>query len=343
MARANGKGRIAAAFIAALTASAARAQTPAEFYKGRTIFIDIGSATGGVYDVVGRILARHMGRHIPGNPTIVPRNVPGGGSLALANQFASITPRDGTAFGIFNNGMPTTPLLDPQAGHFDPRRFGFLGSPSRETHILVIWHDAPVQKYEDLFTKELVLGATSPGAAPYDFPRLTNALIGTRFKIVTGYVGGQETQLAMRRGEVYGQAGIALGSYKTDYQDAARAHEVRILAGFGMRQHPELKDIPLFPTGKTDEERQLFQLMYARQDYGRPLAVPEGVPKDRLAALRQAFADTMKDPDFRAEADRAGAEIDPVAPEELETLTQRVFATSPATVERMRGILSASK
>ncbi len=322
------------------------AQTPAEFYKGKTVFMLIGSAVGGVYDIVGRIAARHMGKFIPGEPKIVPQNVPGGGSLALANQFASITPRDGTAIGIFNNGMPTTPLLDPQAGHFDARKFQYLGSPSRETHILVVWRDAPTKSFDDLFTKELILGATSPGAAPYDFPLLTNALIGTKFKIVTGYPGGQETQLAMRRGEIQGNAGVALGSYRTDYQDAARDGDVRIVASFGMRprpEFPELKDIPIFPTGKNDEEKRLFELMYARQDFGRPFAVPEGAPAARVAALREAFVKTINDPDFRADMARAGADIDPVSGEELDTLTQRLYATPPATVDRMRAIMSAHK
>lgn len=334
---------MATALASVVAASNARAQSVADFYRNKTVFLQVGSGVGGVYDIVGRMVARYIGKHIPGQPKVVPQNVPGGGSLALANQFGSITPRDGTAFGVFNNGMPTTPLLDPQAGHFDARKFGFIGSTSREAHILVVWHTAPAHTLEDLFNSELILGATSPGAAPYDFPLLTNALIGTKFKIVTGYSGGQETLLAMRRGEIHGNGGLALGSYKTDYQDATAANEVRIVAAFGMRQNPELRDVPLLPVGKTDEDRRLFELMYARQDYGRPFAVPEGVPKERLQALREAFQKTMADPDFRAEAARAHADIDPVEGEELAELTRKLYETSPATITRMRGIMSAGK
>lgn len=321
----------------------ARADAVSDFYRNKTVFLMVGSGTGGVYDLVGRLIARHIGKYIPGEPKVVPQNVPGGGSLMLANQFAAITPRDGTAFGIFNNGMPTTPLLDPQAGKFDPRKFNFLGSPSRETHILVAWKTAPAQTFDDLFRIETILGATSPGAAPYDFPLLTNALIGTKFKIVTGYPGGAETQLAMRRGEIHANGGLALQSYQTDYQDAIAAGDVKILAGFGMHPHPALPDTPYFPTGKNDEERQLFQLMYARQDYGRPLAMPEGVPKERVAAMRAAVQKVLRDPALIDEATRMKADIDPVSGEELEALTQRIFQTPAETVARMQQIISSGK
>ena len=322
---------------------ASQADPVADFYKGKTVFLQIGSVPGGVYDIVGRIVARHIAAHIPGLPKVVPQNVPGGGSLLLANQFGAITPRDGTVLGVFNNGMPTTPLFDPGEARFDARKFNFIGSTSREAHILIVWNSAPVKSFEALFEQEVILGATSPGAAPFDFPILTNALAGTKFKIVTGYPGGPETQLAMRRGEIHGNGGLALGSYKTDYQDAVSHKEIRVLGAFGMRQHPELKDVPLFPTGKTPEDRQLFELMYARQDYGRPFAMPEGVPADRVAAMRTAFEKTMKDPGFLAEAQRANADIDPVGWQEMTDLTTRLYATSPETINRMRSIMNANK
>ncbi len=324
-------------------AGTAQADPVSDFYKGKTVFLQIGSVPGGVYDIVGRMVGRYLPRYIPGGAKVVPQNVPGGGSLMLANQFGAITPRDGTALGVFNNGMPTTPLLDPGAARFDPRKFNFLGSPSREAHILVVWKTAPVQTFEDLFKTETIIGATSPGAAPYDFPILTNALSGTKFKIVTGYPGGPETQLAMRRGEIHGNGGLALGSYKTDYQDAVAHNELLILGAFGMKQHPELKHVPLFPTGKTPEDRELFELMYARQDYGRPFAMPEGVPADRVAAMRDAFEKVMTDADFRAEAQRANADIDPVNWRELTELTTRLYASSPQTISRIRAIMNTNK
>ena len=317
-------------------AGTAQADPVSDFYKGKTVFLQIGSVPGGVYDIVGRMVGRYLPRYIPGGAKVVPQNVPGGGSLMLANQFGAITPRDGTALGVFNNGMPTTPLLDPGAARFDPRKFHFLGSPSREAHILVVWKTAPVQTFEDLFKTETIIGATSPGAAPYDFPILTNALSGTKFKIVTGYPGGPETQLAMRRGEIHGNGGLALGSYKTDYQDAVAHNELLILGAFGMKQHPELKHVPLFPTGKTPEDRELFELMYARQDYGRPFAMPEGVPADRVAALRKAFMDTLKDPEFIAEAKQQNAEVRPMTGQVLEATIRELIEAPQAVRDRVK-------
>ena len=322
---------------------ACAADPVADFYKGRTIFLQVGSTPGGIYDVVGRLVARFIPKYIPGEPKIVVQNVPGGGSLQLANQFNAIAARDGTVFGVFNNGMPTTPLTDPDAAKFDARKFRYIGSTNREAHILIVWNNSPVQTYEELFTKELIVGATSPGAAPYDFPLLTNTLIGTKFKIVKGYLGGPETQLAMRRGEINGNAGVALASYKTDYADAIKNHEVKIVAAFGMKKHPELQDIPLFPVGKTDEERQLFQLMYARQDYGRVFATPPDVPDDRLAALRIAFAATMKDKDFLAEGAKSSVDIDAVSGEELTELTNKLYATPASIIARMRAVMAGAK
>lgn len=329
--------------IALATAGPALAADPvADFYRDRTVFLQVGSETGGIYDIVGRLVARHFAKHMPGPPKMVTQNVPGGGSLALANQFGNVAAHDGTVFGVFNNGMPTTPLLNPQAAHFDPRTFNFIGSTSREAHILVVWRTAPVQTLAELFSKELIVGATSPGAAPYDFPLLTNALIGTKFKIVKGYRGGGETQLAMRRGEIHGNAGLALGSYKADYVDAIRNGDVHIVAAFGMVKNRELQDVPLFPLG-SEADRQLFELMYARQFYGRPFATPPGVPQERLQALRQAFAETLRDPDFLAEAARSYVDIEPVADGELTELTKRLYQTSPSLIARMQAVLTSAK
>jgi tripartite-type tricarboxylate transporter receptor subunit TctC len=327
-----------------LTGALAQAQDKvADFYRGKTVFLQVGSSPGGIYDIVGRMVSRHIGQYIPGEPRIVVQNVPGGGSLQLANQFAAIAPRDGTMFGVFNNGMPTTPLTDPSAAKFNARAFRYIGSTNREAHILIVWKDAPVRTMEDLFKTELITGATSPGAAPYDFPLLTNTLVGTKFKIVKGYQGGPETKLAMQRGEIHANAGIAWASYKTDYADTIQSKDTRVVAAFGMKKHPELQDVPLLPTGGNDADRQLFELMYARQNYGRVFATPPEVPDDRFAALRDAFVKTMKDKEFLAEAQKSQVEIDPVSSEELTALTNRLYDTPKAVIDRMQSIFAAIK
>lgn len=327
------------AFILALAPAQAQ-DAVADFYRGKTLQMQIGSQAGGIYDIVGRIVSRYMGKYIPGRPTIVIQNVPGGGSLQLANQFGNITPRDGSVFGVFGNGMPTTPLFDPKVAKFDPKLFEYIGSTSREGHVLTVWKDSPVQKMEELFTKELVIGATSPGAAFLDFALLTNALIGTKFKIVKGYPGGTEIQLAMRRGEVQGAVGVALGSVKAELAQVIASKELTIIAAHGMKKHRDLPDIPLLPVGKTEEERQIFELMYARQDYGRIFAAPQSVPRERLQALRTAFQATLKDPEFLADAARASVDVDPVPGEELAELTRRLHATPQSVVERARTLIA---
>jgi tripartite-type tricarboxylate transporter receptor subunit TctC len=211
--------KLAATIVAALSLlpCCAAADPVEDFYKSHTLFLQVGSSPGGFYDVTARLVARYIVNYIPGRPHIVVQQVPGGGSLVLANQFGNTTPRDGSVFGVFNDGMPTTPLTDPTAAHFESRKFNYIGSPTREAHILLAWKNSPVKTYDDIFKKELIVGASSPGAAVYDFPLLTNALIGTKFKIVTGYEGGPSTKIAMSRGEINGEAGIALGSYQTDF------------------------------------------------------------------------------------------------------------------------------
>ena len=333
-------GIIIGAFVT--SASLALAQTPQEFYGKRSVILQIGSGVGGGYDLIGRVFSRHIGKHIPGNPNVTPQNVPGGGSLQLANQFGNITPRDGSVFGIFNTGMALTPLLTPSVVKFDPRQFNFIGSPAREAHVLIVWHTAPVKTIEDIYKHKLTVAATAPGGAPYEFPHLANALLGTKFNVIKGYRSSQASKLAMEREEVHGIAGHGWATVKAEFREDIEAGRVKVVAAFGMNKHKDLKDVPLFPTGKTKEEQQLFSLMYSRQVIGRPFAAPPNVPADRLKALRDAFAATVKDEAFLAEAKKFNIDIDPVFHPELNELIKNLYATPPAIVDRMQAILKAA-
>jgi tripartite-type tricarboxylate transporter receptor subunit TctC len=324
--------------LSLLPRCAAAATSVEDFYKSHTLFLQVGSSPGGFYDVTARLVARYIVNYIPGHPRIVLQQVPGGGSLLLANQFGNTTPRDGSVFGIFNDGMPTTPLTDPPAAHFDARNFNYIGSPTREAHILLAWKNSPVKTYDGIFKKELIVGASSPGASVYDFPLLTNALIGTKFKIVTGYEGGPSTKIAMSRGEINAEAGIALGSYQTDFVDEVKNGDVQIIAAFGMEKNPELQNVPLLPVG-SKEDAELFRIMYARQNYGRLFLMPPGVPADRVAAMRTAFDETMKDPTFRADAKKAFMELQPVEGVELTKMTAELYQTPPAMLEKLQHLL----
>jgi tripartite-type tricarboxylate transporter receptor subunit TctC len=330
-------------FVAMMTQHmSVHAQSVQEFYTKRLVTLQIGSGVGGGYDVIGRLFTRHMGKFIPGNPTVAPQNVPGGGSLQLANQFANITARDGSVFGIFNTGMALTPLLTPSAVKFDPRKFNFIGSPAREAHVLIVWHTAPVQTIEDAFKTTLTVAATAPGGAPYEFPHLTNTLLGSKFKVIKGYRSSQASKLAMEREEVHGIAGHGWASVKAEYGEDLAAGRIKVVAAFGMKKHKDLENIPLFPTGSTEEERRLFALMYSRQVIGRPFAAPQDVPKDRLEALRNAYAATVKDPAFLAEANKFNVDIDPVYHDELNELIDELYATPQSVVARMQAILKAA-
>ena len=337
--RARGVGALTLACIAALPA---KAQTPSDFYKGRTITLQIGSGPGGGYDILGRLFARYMGKYIPGNPSITPQNVPGGGSLHMANQFASITPRDGSVFGIFNTGMALTPLLTPGVVKYDPRKFRFIGSPNREAHVLTASSNGPIKTIDDVFSKQMIVAATAPGAAPFDFPLLANEILGTKFQIVAGYKSSNDAKLAIERGEVHGQAGHGWTAVKSEYADELAKKRILVIAAFGMKQHADLLDVPLMPTGATSEEKQLFNLMYSRQVIGRPLMTPPDVPSDRLNLLRDAYAATVKDANFLVEAEKFKVDIDPVYYDELETLLSELYATSPSIVKRMQEILETS-
>ena len=319
----------------------ALAQTPdvASFYRGRQVFLQVGSAPGEGYDQYARLISRFIGRHIPGEPTIVVQNVPGGGSLVLANQFGNVTARDGSVFGIFNNGMPTTPLLNPAVAKFDPRKFGFIGSPNREVQVFTAWHTSPAKKLADLFDREIVVGASAPGAAPYDFPLLTNMLTGTKLKIITGYAGTAAQTLAMERGEIHANPAVAWVSAKTQQAGLLAEKKLLLIGQYGFRAHRDIPDVPLFPTGATESDRQMFELMYARQDYGRPFLTPPDVPAARLAALRAALDATVRDPDFLAEAARLKLDIEPLRGEDLQNLTETLFRTPPAVLERIQTLL----
>jgi tripartite-type tricarboxylate transporter receptor subunit TctC len=331
---------IALLIFAAITSPASAQNTVADFYRGKTVILQIGSEPGGGYDLVGRAVAAHISKHIPGNPNVIVQNVPGGGSLRLANQIFNTGAKDGTVFALASNGMPTTPLLIPTAAHFNPLQFNWLGSTSRETEIMVVWHKAPVKRLDDVFTTEMVVGASSPGSATWDFPFVLNQLLGTKFKIVTGYRGATQIKLAMQRGEVHSNVALAWGSARTQYADVLRTKELIVMGKYSETTDPALAKVPIMRKGKTAEDRQILDILYSRESYGRPFFTPPGVPADRVAALRRAFADTMKDPDFRREAAKRRIEVEPVTGDQLATLTRNLMEIPPHVVARARKLLA---
>jgi tripartite-type tricarboxylate transporter receptor subunit TctC len=285
------------------------------------------------------MLARHMGKYIPGNPTIVPKQMEGAGSMRLANFLYNAAPKDGTTFGTINRGSAFDPLLGNKAAQFEAAKFNWIGSTNNEVSVCVAWHSSGITTIEQLKTKELIVGATGPSADTYQFPKIVNGVLGTKFKIITGYPGGNDVDLAMERGEVEGRCGWSWTSLKATHQAWLDQKKMNVLFQMGLSKHPDLPNVPLIvDLAKTDEERSILKLIFARQVMAWPFLAPPGVPKDRVDVLRKAFMDTMKDKELRAEADKGGLEIAPVAGEDIQKLMQDIYGT-PASVAQKTATL----
>ncbi|MDB5406435.1 MAG: tripartite tricarboxylate transporter family receptor [Rhodospirillales bacterium] len=326
------QGIVALAGLAGLAAFAPRASAEdvAAFYAGRTINLYIGYSIGGAYDVYARQIARTLGKHIPGNPTVVPQNMEGAGSLRAANYIYTRAPKDGTAIATFGRGIAFYPLMGMSGATFDATKLNWLGSANNETSLCVAWAATGITSIDDLKTREMTAGGTGPSDDTVQFVKVINAALGTRMRTVTGYPGGGDVLLAMERGEVEGRCGWSYSSLLSTRKSWIADHKVNILLQLGLRKHPELPDVPLAVDLPMAPDRlAILRLVFARQVMGRPFVAPPGVPPERLAALREAFMATMKDPEFLADAEQAQLEIDPVDGAEVQKLVTDTYRTPP--------------
>ncbi len=334
-----------AALCAALAclAAPARAQDEvAAFYKDKPIRLLVGSAAGSGYDIGARLVARYMTQYIPGNPAFVIQNQPGAASITMANSLYNLAPRDGTVIGAAINGMPTAPILEPDGVRFDPTKFLWLGSVNREVQTTYVWHTSPVLKLADLFEKELVVGATTPGTTQVDFPVVARAILGLKFKVISGYDGTAQIHKAMEMGEVHGVGSTAYASLRALAQKSLDEGKIKVIAQWGFRKHPDLPDIPaIMDLAKNDADRQALSLVMARLEYGRPFLAPPGLPPARAEALRLAFDRVMADKAFVAEAEKLNLEVLPVSGEDVAKLVRDVNATPADIVKRVRDALKS--
>ena len=331
---------VAAALPLANAATQARAQTPAEFYTGRTIEIGISSTVGGGYDAHARMLARHMGKYIPGNPTIVPKNVEGAGGLRLANLLYNTAPRDGTSFGIIYRATAFEPLFGNKAAQFDATQFTWIGSASSEVSLCVSWHTSGIATFDDMLSKELVVAHSGAGADAYQFSRIINGVLGTRMRLIGGYRGGNEMLLAMERGEVGGRCGWSWSSVQATRREWIERKQVNLLTQLALSKHPDMPDVPLvIDLARTGEQRNILRLVFARQQIAYPFLAPPGVPPDRVEVLRAAFLKAMADPEFLADATKARLEILPVSGGEVQKLVAELYATPAPVVEKASEML----
>jgi tripartite-type tricarboxylate transporter receptor subunit TctC len=332
----------AALALAAIWAfSAARAQSPAEFYQGKSIDLTIGYSAGGGYDVYARLLARHLGRHIPGNPMIVPKNMPGAGSLVLGNWLYNVAPKDGTVFGTVGRGVAFDPLLGSTKAQFDASRFTWIGSMNDEVSVCVAWHTTGITRLEDVMKRELTVGGSGPVADTDQFPKVLNETIGTRFKIISGYPGGNDIDLAMERGEVMGRCGWSWSSVVATHKHWLDERKISVLVQLSLSKHADLPKVPLIMDfARNDEEKQIFKLVFARQTMGRPFVAPPDIPSERAAMLREAFAQCMKDAAFLAEAQKMALEINPVSGDTIQAIVAGAYQTPKAIADKVASMVN---
>jgi tripartite-type tricarboxylate transporter receptor subunit TctC len=317
------------------------AQSPAEFFKGKAVQVMVGFGTGGEDDLWARSISRHLGNHIPGNPTIVVQHMPGSGGLLVANRLYNTAPKDGTAVGMINRGIPFEPLLGGQGAQFDALKFIYVGSPGRDTSVCGARKDAQVQNLQDLYTKELTVGASGSGADTAIYPQFFNALLGMKFKIVQGYKGSGEIQIAMERKEV---DGICLTYDSLMRGNLARQGQINVLMQAALEPDPRLKDVPLgLQAARTSEEKHALELFLARVEMGRPFVLPPDVPADRVAAIREGFAAMLKDKAFLEETGKQRLRVDPISAEQMTGVVVNAYKASPEVVKRTMQVLGRVK
>ena len=303
-----------------------RRKTPAQFYRGKSISLLIAYTSGGNYDLHARVLAHHISKHIPGNPSVVPQNFVGAAGLRLANFLYNVAPKDGTTIGILARGSSTEPLLGNTAAQFDPRRYTWIGSVADEVSVCVSWHTSKVKTFEDMVTTPFVVGGQGPSSDANLFASLLRSVFGAKIRIVSGYPGTNEISLAMERGEVEGRCGWAWGSVKVSRADWLATKKINVILQIALQRAPDLPGVPLImDLARNEPQRRMLQLMFSRQQMASPFAAPPDLPANRTAMLRAAFDATMKDSDYLAEAGRRGLEVNPMPGAAMQALVQDLY------------------
>ena len=329
------KKAVAAVLMGVLLSGAPARAQDSDFFAGKTITIMIGYAAGGTYDATARLLARHMSRHIPGHPNIVPQNLPGSGGIKTILHLYSVAPRDGTMLGMLSRSYSIEPAFNPQQAKYDPSKFIPIGSTSQEVSVGVVWYTRGITSADQLQTQEITTGATGATDDTGRFPTLFRNLTGAKIKVVTGYPGGNDVTMAMEKGEVDARFGWSWGSLKSRSKPWLDDKKVDIIVQMALDKAPDLPNVPLIMDfAKTDLDRKAMELLFAPQISAWPLIAPPDVPADRIALLRKAFDETMKDPAFLAEAEKLRIEVDPVTGAAMQKIVERITTFDRSVIER---------
>jgi tripartite-type tricarboxylate transporter receptor subunit TctC len=319
------------------------AQTTGEFYKGKSITMLVASGVGGGYDTYARVLARHMTRHLPGSATIVTKNMPAAAGLAAANALYNTSDRDGATIAALTNGVAMEPLFGNSGARYDALKLNWLGSIGKLQNVCATWFQSPVRTVEAAREREVTVAAAGATSNSAIVPKVLNALLRTKFKLVAGYDTGSGLTMALERGETEGICGLSWSTMKASRPHWIREKKLNVIVQMGLEKLPDLPDVPSALELLSDpENRQLLELILIRQEAGRPFAAPPGVPADRLAALRQAFDATVKDPEFLAEAGKAQMEVEPLSAGEIDTLLATAYRASQPIIRRAAALVEPS-
>ncbi|HZS64509.1 MAG TPA: tripartite tricarboxylate transporter substrate-binding protein [Xanthobacteraceae bacterium] len=330
-----------AALLAA--AGVCRADPIADFYHGKTIRFVIGSNTGGSYDTYSRALAAYLGKHIPGAPAVVTENMPGASGTKSANYLGEVAPKDGTVIGLFNQSMAQRQKLYPNTIHIDLGKFSWIGAMNRSTNVFITWHTSGVRTIEDAKKKEVAMGALAANGGNATYPWLLNAFLGTKFKVVLGYPGGNTIELAMERGEVEGRGAVVWSGLKAGWPQWIQEKKVNILVQIALKKEPDLPDVPLLTDlARTPDELKVMRFLSADSAMGFPVTAPPGIPADRLAALRKAFMDTMNDPEFLKAVEQRKLDIEPSSGEEVQRIVEDITSTPDELIAKINAALEAA-
>jgi tripartite-type tricarboxylate transporter receptor subunit TctC len=322
-------------------ATSAWAEDPAEFYRGKRVTIIVPSAPGGSYDLYSRVLQRHFTKHMAGNPSVIVQNMPGAGGRRGTSFIYNIAPKDGTIMGAIHNFMAFDPLFEGAnyEAQFDPRKFNWIGSVTNAISVGVAWHTSPIKTYDDLYKTEMVVGGVGTDTLMVTNPYLLGGLLGMKFRVVAGYMSSGEVDLAMQRGEVQGRIDGGWVSLKQCCYDQIKSGQMRVLFQLGLEKHPELPDVPLaLDFARNDEERLVLETAFLPYEFGRPFITTPELPAERLAALRAAFFETLKDPGFVDDVRKSNMEVNPIPPERLQALVEKAYSLPASLVARINAL-----
>jgi tripartite-type tricarboxylate transporter receptor subunit TctC len=333
------KARHLALLIAAIVPQAAMAQPAEQFFRGKTIQLYIGFAPGGSYDYYGRVVARYLGKHIPGNPTIVPQNMPGAGSFQAANFVYHAAPKDGTAMAVVTQTLALEEALQTPGVQYKSAEFTWIGRMTAILEVTLTWKTSKAKTIEDAQRYEIPIGATGPGSPSEGYPKLLNALAGTKFKIISGYPGSTQVMMAAERGEVDG-ALTSWNTLKRTKQDWLANGDINLLVQYALERHPDLPNVPaVVELGKTPADKQALAFYASGAALGRSLLAPPGVPAERVTILRAAFNAMLKDPEFLAEIDKTKIEFQPASGEDVQKLIRDTASAPREVIDRTQAIL----